>query len=437
MNPTIMEHPAAPPVPAYVKCPAGVVPSNQPDMAVAEDWLCELDHWIRAHGLAGYDPFDIKEHPLIRVAQPYALTRRAATACCDLFPNLLRRVLRIAKSENPKAHALLAQARLRLFELSGREEYLSEAEQHLHWLLAHAAAGYGGLCWGYPFRVYARGVDTPAGTPVLVVSAIAGQAFLQAHAIRGSDQWLDAAQSVSQFIVRDIPRMASADGTHCFGYTPQDRRRVHNANLLAVELLARTAALTGASALWDLAEPALRFTLSRQREDGSWTYGEIADGEPFEAFNLRMIDHHHTGFVLRSLFALDGVRPVPEVGPALWRGFDFYRNHLFGPWGMPVSMHSRYPVDIHACAEAVLCPSVLAARKGQALELATMAIRWAHWYLRDSRSGATYYRRYRRYTSKLVCPRWGIAWMYRAAAEYVYAMHKAGGNLAPVTGKSW
>lgn len=424
-------------LPEHVKSPRSLPPTNQPDAAIAQEWLCDLDAWVRAHGLCGYDPFDIKQHPAIRAAQPYTLPRKATTALCDLLPNLLRKTLRIEKTENPKAHALLAQARLRLFEMTRDEEYLDEARQHLDWLIEHASPAHSGLCWGYPFNVFAKGVDTPAGTPVLVVCAIAGQAFLHAHAVSGEPKWLDAARSIAKFIVEEIPRMPAPDGSFCFAYTPQDRRRVHNANLLGAELLTRVSAAASESAHWETAEAALRFTLARQHEDGSWAYGEFEPEEPFDEANLRMIDHHHTGFVLRSLFAIHEVRPLPEADKALWRGFDFYRKHLFSAWGVPQSIYARYPVDIHACAEAVLCPSVLAARRGAALQLATIALRWAHWYLRDPRTGATYYRRYRRYTCKLVCPRWGIAWMYRAVTEYLHAMEKNGGDLAPVSGKSW
>lgn len=424
-------------LPAHVRSVRSLPPTNQPDVAIAQDWLGELDAWVRANGLHGYDPFDIKEHPFIRAAQPHALPRKATTALCDLFPNLLRKTLRIKKTENPKAHALLARARLRLFEMTHDEAYLDEARQHLRWLTEHSSDSHAGLCWGYPFRVYAKGVDTPAGTPVLVVCAIAGQAFLHAYALTSDQQYLDAVWSIARFVVEDIPRSPAAEGTFCFGYTPQDRRRVHNANLLGAELLACVANVTGESALSNTADQALRFTLARQRDDGSWTYGEYDPAEPFDEANLRMIDHHHTGFVLRSLFAIHEAHPTPEADKALWRGFDFYRKHLVSAWGAPQSVHAGYPVDIHACSEAILCPSVLAAQRSTTLQLATCALRWAHWYLRDPRTGATYYRRYRRYTSKLVCPRWGIAWMYLAVIEYIHAMNKNGGDLAPVSGKSW
>lgn len=436
MSAMTQQHPNFP-VPEYAKAPSGMPPSNQPDIAIAQDWLHDLDVWVDTNGLIGYDPFDIKQQRLIRAVQPYRLPRRTATFLCDLFPNTLRRLLRVRKTENPKSHALLALARLRLYELTRHGEYLDRVVEHLEWLLEHACPDYSGLCWGYPFRVYARGLDTPPGTPVLVVSAIAGEAMLRAYATTGTSQWLEAARSIAAFMIEDLPRLRHTDGTFCFGYAVGDHRRVHNANLLATQHLFRTWALTGESALKDAAEASLKFSLLRQREDGAWHYGEFSEGELYDENNLRAIDHHHTGFVLRSLLAILDVHAEDAVEKAVNQGFHYYLRRLWGPYGMPVNDYGRYPVDIHACAEAVLCTSTFAARHKNVLQQATMALRWAYWYLRNPRDGAPYYRRYPCYTSRLVCPRWGVAWMYRALAEYLYAMRDAGGDLPPVTGRAW
>ena len=42
------------------------------------------------HGLVGYDPFDIKQHTVIKSMQPYYLPRKGSTLVCDLFPNAMR-----------------------------------------------------------------------------------------------------------------------------------------------------------------------------------------------------------------------------------------------------------------------------------------------------------------------------------------------------------
>ena len=397
-----------------------IPPTNNPDISVAAEWAGELDAWAEAHGLCGYDPFDVKQHPWIRAAQPWAPTRKVTTALCDLFPNTIRRVLRVAPTENPKAHALVALGALRLHQVSGDEAFLDRALGHLGWLRTNALNGHAGLCWGYPFDVFGKGVDTPRGTPIGVVSAIAGEAFLAAHALCGEDALLEAARSIAEFLLRGLPRLEADDGTYCFAYTPVDRRRVHNANLLAAALLFRVAAATGEDALREAAEPALRFTLARQREDGAWPYGVAVPDEAHDAGLLALVDHHHTGFVLRALHDIDTVRPDEALQDALGKGYHFYRRTLFRPNGMPVNEYGAYPVDIHACAEAVLCFAALSDRIPGALRHATAAMRWTYWWLRVPESGAVWQRKYPLHTARLVCPRWGVAWMHRALAEYLY-----------------
>jgi hypothetical protein len=397
-------------------------PSNNPDIAIAQEWLGELDLWIRDNGLLGYDPFDIKQHPFIRAAQPNWFNRKATTALGDFFPNLLRRQLGIEMTENPKAHALVAIGYLRLYQITEAPSFLERAEHHMAWLLANANEGYSGLCWGYPFDIFAKGLDTPKDTPVLVVSAIAGEAFHLAHEITGKDDYLKHAQSVSQFILRDLPRMEEED-RFCFGYTPGDRRRVHNANLLAVEHLMRVWAVTGEEELREAAEPALNFTLKRQREDGAWFYGAYTAGEPFEQGLLRLIDHHHTGFVLRSLHTIHGIEPDDRLLTAITRGFQYYKR-LYTKAGMPINQYGAYPVDIHSCAEGFLCPAVLSETLRGTAPQAIRTLRWTYAHMRNPQNGVPLYRKYPGFTSRLVCPRWGIAWIFRALAEYLYRFGK-------------
>jgi hypothetical protein len=393
---------------------------NDPAIALAQEWVCQIDAWFERHGTIGPDPFDIKAHPLMRRLQPYKTPRRCATLACDLFPHASRRLLHIAPTDNPKTHALLALGGLRLFQVTQDEYWLDKARGNLDWLLEHPVTGFAGLCWGYPFAVTGQGLDTPPGTPVAVISAIAGEAFALAHQVTGNDRHLESVRSIAKFMLNDLPRLNGPGRTHCFGYTPGDLRRVHNANLLVVEHLIRAAKLAGMEECPDPAMPALAFTLRAQREDGAWPYGYHDEGDPYEAGLLDLVDHHHSGFVLRSLHAIE--RALPESVPekALERGFRFYRTKLIEPSGMPINEYGRFPVDIHACAEAVLCLSALSERFGGCRMPALHAMRWPHQFLRNPKDGAPWHRRYPLHISRITFPRWGAAWMFRAIAEYLY-----------------
>ena len=394
------------------------------DADFARAWIAQLEEWVRAHGLSGYDRFDVRAHPLIRAVQARPFLRKASTGLTDLFPTVTRRMFGIEPQLNPKAFALVALGRLRRFQSTGEKTHLEEARTHLAWLLEHPSEGYGGLCWGYPFDVYAKGLHTPRHTPVVVVSAIAGEAFRLGWRITGEARYLDALRSIAKFIANDIPRLEQAGGLYCFAYTPGDTRRVHNANLHAAAHLMRTHAATGEATWLDLAMPAITFTLSQQREDGAWTYGVLAPGDPFEAGLLTLVDHHHTGFVLRSLAEIDQVLRSADVAAQIARGFAFYCEHLFDTDGAPKTLKGKYPVDIHACAEGILCPSVLSDCKPDCLAIAARTMRWTSAHLRNPVTGVPYYRKYPWFTSRLYCPRWGLAWMYRALCEYEYRLRQ-------------
>ena len=391
---------------------------SEPQLDV-QAWLNQLTAWIDANGLTGYDPFDVKQHPLIRACQLYKWPRRATTALSDAVPVLLRIALGIAKTDNPKAYALVAHGSLRMFQATGDSRHLERAEEMLQWLLDHPSPGYAGLCWGYPFDVFAKGLDTPRNTPIGVVCAIAGEAFALAHALTDKAAYNDAVVSIAGFFLTDIPRMADG-GTYCFGYTPKDRRRVHNANLHAVAHLYRATHVSGDLQYQQAAEPALEFSLRGQRADGAWPYGEWDPSEPFERGLMTIVDHHHTGFVLRSLDEIERCAPSQGLAAAIERGYGYYRDNLFLPNGMPVLEHAKYPVDIHACTEAILCPCALAHRFDDALELAGQSLSWTWRHMRNPATGVPYYRYFPIFTSKLLCTRWGVAWLHAALAEYVF-----------------
>ncbi|MCF6285561.1 MAG: hypothetical protein L3K26_10275 [Candidatus Hydrogenedentes bacterium] len=451
-------------------------PTNDPDIALAQEWLGELDAWLETHGTTGPDPFDIKAHPAMRALQDKPFRRRASTVLCDLAPHLSRRLLHIAPTENPKTHALLAIGRLRLFQLTSDAAYRDAATGHLQWLLDHACDGYSGLCWGYPFAVKAQGLDVPSNTPVCVVSAIAGEAFLLADEVfgateggdtevptppsfprtresrtrqeppkatldprvRGNDvllshprdeplgmgnsRYRDAAISIATHFLNDIPVFTPTETTCCFAYGPDDLRHVHNANLLVAQHLLDVAVLTNDETMARTAIRSVQFTLDAQRPDGAFPYGHGAPGDPYETGLLQMVDHHHTGFVLRSLSAINRHAENPVIEKAIRQGYRYYKTALCENNGMPRTEHGRYPVNIHACAESILCPATLTHDILGAKKQAVLGLRWSWSHMRDPKTGAPYFRKYKGLTSTITHPRWGVAWMYRALAEYLWRL---------------
>ncbi|HOD96242.1 MAG TPA: hypothetical protein PLZ53_03615 [Candidatus Hydrogenedentes bacterium] len=404
---------------------------NNRDIHIAQEWIIQLSALMQAPDTPGFDPFDIKAHPLFKKAQQRPWLRKVTTVLGDAFPTVLRRMLRIDRSLNPKTPALFALGHLRLFQITGDGIHLEKAKHCLELLRSLACpTESGGIGWGYPFPVSGKGVALASRTPVTVVSAIAGAAFLQAAHITREEHWLNTARNISVFFQKDLPRLPGEDSFFCFAYAPGDTRRIHNANLLAIEHILHTARLSEEIGTAEALLPALHFSLAAQREDGAWPYGVREPGDPFEPRLMRHVDNHHTGFVLRSLHGIDCAVPglVPELDAVIRRGYRFYRT-LFSTVGRPLEEGRRWPVDIHAAAEGILCPSVLAERFRGTANDALAVLRWTHEHMRDAATSAPWYRLYPFFASRILYPRWSLAWMFRALAEYLYATQDNGPSI--------
>lgn len=398
--------------------------TNNPDVALGWEWIDELSLWVECNGLQGYDRFDVKDHRLFRVLQTILILRKLSSGVSELFPKLIRYLLCIQKTENPKAHALMAIGYLRLHSIEPERNHLEKAEKHLLWLRSQRVPDVKGWAWGYPFAYTGKGVHVPANTPVSVVTAIVGQAFLLAYQMTQEEKYLSAILEIAKFFTEELPRWTVKNGKVCFAYALKgDPRKVHNANLLVAEYLYIVSNITGDKKYIELAKPALDFTLNAQNENGSWFYGYWEEGDPSEQALHYIIDNHHTGFVLRSLYSIYQLEPCDILKEKILKGFQYYAT-LFTEFGRPYfAENKKWPVDIHACAEGILCPSILAEVIPAAHVLAVFVLRWSWFYMRNLKTGELYYRRYPLFISKITFPRWGVAWMFRAIAEYLYRFH--------------
>ena len=399
--------------------------SNKPEIHLAQEWIAQLHLWIRHHGLTGHDPLDIKAHPFLRRLQESPYLRRITTLFCDMHPTAVRRILGIAPTLNPEALALAAMGHFRLYKLTNDTEHQEHGLETLQQLRDHALSDHEGLCWGYPFALRGVGYDIPPHEPATAITATAGEAFLLAHDATGDTAHLQAARDVATFMLESLPRLkgntqeTDVDDTWCFGYAPGDTRRIHSANVLAVAHVIRTAARLEEEQWNHTVAPALQFSLARQRDDGSWPYGDYIKGEPHDPKRMRVADHHHTGCMLRALHAVHEAHPDEAVRTALEKGVRFYRT-LIRPDGRPIRGRVPWPVDIRACAEGMLCPVQLGSTMPGWKNTSLLVMRWAHRRLRDKTTGAPWARRHPLFVSRIVYPCWGVAWMYYALAEYLY-----------------
>lgn len=373
-----------------------------------------LAAWCRARGWAGHDPFDGLNSRLFQ-ATPLRHSRVARLAWTQAFkraPVSLRTPARVPAGRNAKGTALFALAALSRFRATGAGEAEREARELLDELLAARLEGRSGAAWGYNFDWQGRAFFAPQGTPTIVPTAFAARALVEASRAFGDAQYLRAARSACEFILRDLRRSAEAADEICFSYTPLDETRVFNASLLAGETLASVGAETLEEELLETAERAARYVVRRQRADGSWAYGAAG----FQGW----ADNFHTAFILTSLArmmdASDAARA--EFAESLRRGSEFWRGNFFLADGWPKYYHDNpYPADAHASGAAVVALVELKDSMPDALALADRIVRWTLENLRDPRRGFFYYQRRRFYTIRTPYMRWTQAWMMYALAR--------------------
>ncbi|MHB8055923.1 MAG: hypothetical protein ACYDH3_11820 [Candidatus Aminicenantales bacterium] len=321
--------------------------------------VARLLHWLEKNGWKGYDPYDIKEAPIIRnvlYAKNPAVSRtfsRALSLILRLFPLSARKILGIEKRLNAKGMGLFASSFINLYRMSGKAEDKARAEELLTWLSNHRSPGYPFPCWGYPFDWQSE-ILIPKGTPSAVVSSVVGDAFWKAYRVFGDPKYLNVCTGICRFFLNSLNVAMIDPDTVCFSYTPVDRFRVHNANLFVAEFLMRIGKETGTAVFGEMGRKAANFALSEQNEDGSLLYW----GRAGAASHAGRIDHYHSGFELRLLHRIARLTGESSFRDAARRYAGFYRNRLLEPAGsgyIPKMRPRRvYPVDIHSCAEALL-----------------------------------------------------------------------------------
>lgn len=385
----------------------------------ARSALVDLEGWLLRNGWAGYDPYDIRGQDwfIQLFGRPGWLSRKVRGAWwiveSRVDPLAFRRLLRVAPAINAKGMGLLALAFLRLATLPGGERYRLHADEILTWLADHACLDYPGRSWGYPFHWNSR-IFYPRGTPSVVATGVAGDAWLEHVRQTGSSTSRLICQQIADFMLHGLNRTIIDQTRCCFSYTPLDHFKVHNANLFAAAFLAKYSAITQEQQYLDIALQAARYTISEQNNDGSFFYW---GGEP-----QSIIDHYHTGFVLRHLATVYQSSRDKAVFNALERGYAFYLRSLFAEDGAPkFTPTSQYPIDIHSCAEAILVIATMSTYFGHNNLLDQVILFTCQRMTNSDGSFIAKISKHRGKERKTTIPylRWGQSWMFLALSNIV------------------
>ncbi len=225
------------------------------------------------------------------------------------------------------------------------------------------------------------------------------------------------AYSIKDFILKDLNRHTQGED-FCFSYSPTDTDVIHNANMLGASLLIRLLKYTGDSACEEAALSSLAFSMSRQRDDGSWPYGE--------AKTQTWVDSFHTGFNVQALKAILDEGFATEFCEGLERGTRYYVENFFLADGTPKYFDDRvYPLDIHASAQGISYLATLGERYRAQTEIIL------EWMVSNmlSPEGYFYYRKTRYGTNRIPYMRWSQAWAFHALTQFMMAYQIKGSEV--------
>ena len=389
-----------------------------------EDSLLKVDRWVQANGWAGYDPYDLEDWWLSlpeRIRELRVFGRRPSRffACLGRrYPRCFRRIF-VEPKIYPKAMGLFTEAYVSMYEYFRADEYLNVAKCTAQWLLDHVSEGYRGYGWGLPIDWQSL-IFIPAGTPCGTVSAICGDGFWKLYEVTAEGRYLEACQRISQGFVEDLKIDRPGPNMVCFSYTPLDSFHVHNLNLMIAAFLARVGSHIGNDRYVELAIKAGNYAVQEQRDDGSLDYWGRDQTTGFRS------DHYHSGFDIRALHSLWKSTGLREFQMAAQRYYEYYKRSFFGEDGAPLRNPDDVTlIDIHGCAEALICNAQVAGDFPRAYELLQRA---AVWTIENMQRPAGYFiyrivsRNERQKRIDIPYIRWGQAWMMRGLTACLEAL---------------
>ena len=379
--------------------------------------------WVESHEYRAYDPGDGELSFLRHLTFNTHFLRRLLTAVVLRVPFHIRPWIGIRPHTSTKGMGYMGWGYVKMYALTGSEEYKRGAVKCFEWLKNNRSKGYDQYCWGNHFAFATRAGTIPRYTPTIVWSSLIGLAFLEAYEVLEDPEYLRVAASVAEW-VKQLPRERTSRGS-CLSYVPFKQSSIHNSNMLGASLLARVASYTKDQRAIEIAKDAMIYSCARQNEDGAWFYGE--------APTYHWIDNFHTGYNLDSLRRYMDSTGDREFESNLRRGFAYFKNQFFGPDGRPSYYHDRPdPVDIQCAAQAIDTLAYFSDLDPDSLPL---AVKVAQWTIENMQApdGHFYYRDLGWKKIKTAMFHWGQGTMFKALAHLLTEM-EGEAESTPVVG---
>lgn len=385
-------------------------------MEKKQEVLTDVLNAAEEQDYSGYSKFDALNSTLLNsLSFNNKWLRLLYTQIVKESPINIRPILGVKRSRNPKGIALFARAYLFLFQKTSETMYLEKAESLIQWLLENPSPAANNLCWGYNFVWQNTIFLQDKFEPNAVVSVFVGESFIHAYRVTQKEEYLNAACSVADFIVEDLPVLYDSKDELAIAYVLRKVDAiVLNNQVLAGAFLSKVWKHTGVGKLLGIAQRQINYTVQRRTGYNAWYYTYPREKSPITH------DNYHTGGILDGLLEYYEETGDDRYMEVYWKGLDYHKRNLFEQNGAPRWMNNKkYPFDIHGAAQGILSFKKAATHDPGYLSQAELISGWAIKTLFRKRTRDFSYRKGRYFKWNYSLMRWCNAWMARALAELI------------------
>lgn len=393
-----------------------------------------LEYWFEQNGFSGWDPYDVQDSKIFRfIEQNFSNTIRRVlirllSEFNHIFPITFRKIAGVEKAINNKGLGLMLSAYSTLYQVSKNSMHLNNAISVASYLEQNSNKDYTGMSWGYPFD-WLSPILIPAEVPSSVVTSIVGDGFYRLYQATNDKKYLNICQEICKFFINDLSLtyQDAEKSAICFSYTPLDDYQVHNANLFVAEFLIRIGMEIENKSFVDKGILSAHFALKEQQKEGYLPYWGLSQTTKYSRGKIHT-DHYHCGFEIRSLHSIWLLTKNNAFNIAYQSYYQWYKKNMFCADGLPkYTTKSFYPLDIHTCAEAILCNTHLAKDKDDlrfVVNVATDVLNRMEFGAGEFTHVVREIVPFVKIHSKIPMLRWGQAWMFLALVDLYRATNK-------------
>jgi len=371
----------------------------------------KLRTYVESENFKGYDPYDTLNSP-IKFKFFGRLVPILALQFQKRNPFNIRPLLGIKKEFNPKALGLFLYAYSKLQQHYPEKDYSNQLNVLFSTLKTMDSKGFSGYCWGYNFDWASSGKYIKAFSPNIVVTAFVAKGIFEYYQLTKNPEALAIMESVSQFIIKDLPKTETNEGI-CISYTTLGIDNCYNASLLAVVVLAQLYSINKDETLKTMSMKAVDFVVAKQHADGHWNYSIDDNGKE------RVQIDFHQGYVIDCIADVMNYCSIKNEAytEAIKKGTAYYFKEQFfesgqSKWRLP----KIYPVEIHNQTQGIITFAKMNALHSSYLTFSQTIAQWTITNMQDKK-GFFYYRKLKTHTNKIPFMRWGQAWMFVALTD--------------------